>query len=155
MSAKGGRGNKNSLIDLSGTFLIVLPVADSMAYFKKKLDSIEFGANNYVHPEKHAPTIIAQDKDNRFVTDADIINWNNKKDQKDIVCGTGIFNGVEGTVILHELGGTNYAVSITILDDPTDVGTIFVEPDNYSCVVKNTGSNKTSSFTYTLIKYYK
>ena len=122
---------------------------------KKKLDSIEFGANNYVHPEKHDPTIIAQDKDNRFVTDADIINWNNKKDQKDIVCGTGIFNGVEGTVILHELGGTNYTVSITILDDPTDVGTIYVEPDNYSCVVKNTGSNKTSSFTYTLIKYYK
>lgn len=42
---------------------------------KKKLDGIAENANNYVHPEHHAPSIITQDADNRFVTDAQITKW--------------------------------------------------------------------------------
>ena len=45
---------------------------------KKKLDTIEEYANNYTHPQYHDPSIIKQDKNNRFVTDAQIKYWNEK-----------------------------------------------------------------------------
>ncbi|KAF6576573.1 hypothetical protein JDW19_02410 [Paenibacillus polymyxa] len=45
---------------------------------KTKLDGIEDGANNYVHPATHPPSIIAQDTANRFVTDAEKAAWNAK-----------------------------------------------------------------------------
>ena len=45
---------------------------------KIKLDSIEENANNYIHPETHDPSIIKQDKNNRFVSDAEKASWNNK-----------------------------------------------------------------------------
>lgn len=38
---------------------------------KTKLDGVAAGANNYVHPATHAPSIIAQDANNRFMTDAE------------------------------------------------------------------------------------
>jgi len=41
-----------------------------------KLDGIEAGANNYTHPANHAPSIITQDTNNRFVTDAEKVAWN-------------------------------------------------------------------------------
>lgn len=47
---------------------------------KIKLDSIEKDANNYIHPEYHDPSIIKQDSEHRFVTDADKSIWNNKAD---------------------------------------------------------------------------
>ncbi|MGE6261093.1 hypothetical protein ACQKCU_25005 [Heyndrickxia sporothermodurans] len=46
---------------------------------KKKLDGIESGANKYVHPASHAPSIIVQDVNNRFVTDNQIKDWNSKE----------------------------------------------------------------------------
>lgn len=45
---------------------------------KAKLDGVEVGANNYVHPASHSPQIIAQDANNRFVSDAEKANWNAK-----------------------------------------------------------------------------
>lgn len=45
---------------------------------KAKLDGIEEGANNYVHPAMHPPSIIAQDTSNRFVTDSEKAAWNAK-----------------------------------------------------------------------------
>lgn len=48
---------------------------------KKKLDTIEDGANKYIHPETHDPSIIKQDKFNRFVSDLDKSTWNNKVDR--------------------------------------------------------------------------
>lgn len=45
---------------------------------RNKLDGIAAGANNYTHPATHAPSIIAQDTNNRFVTDANISTWNAK-----------------------------------------------------------------------------
>jgi len=43
---------------------------------KSKLDGIASGANNYTHPVTHPPSIIAEDSNNRFVTDAQIAQWN-------------------------------------------------------------------------------
>jgi len=45
---------------------------------KSKLDGISAGANNYVHPSTHPPSIIAQDANNRFVTDSEKSTWNAK-----------------------------------------------------------------------------
>ena len=56
---------------------------------KTKLAGIEEGANLYVHPETHAPSIIAQDVDNRFVTDVQIAAWNAKED----AANKGVANG--------------------------------------------------------------
>lgn len=49
---------------------------------KLKLDSIEEGANRYIHPENHLPSIILEDKDHRFVTDIEKELWNNKAEVK-------------------------------------------------------------------------
>ena len=45
---------------------------------KSKLAGIETGANKYVHPSTHAPSIITQDVNNRFVTDAEKAVWSGK-----------------------------------------------------------------------------
>lgn len=46
---------------------------------KAKLDGIATGANNYVHPVTHSPSIIAQDAANRFVSDTEKAAWNSKE----------------------------------------------------------------------------
>jgi hypothetical protein len=43
-----------------------------------KLAAIEANANNYVHPDTHAATMIVEDTTHRFVSDTDIANWNQK-----------------------------------------------------------------------------
>ncbi|MCM3294123.1 hypothetical protein M3661_28920 [Paenibacillus sp. MER 180] len=45
---------------------------------KAKLDGVQAGANNYVHPTTHPPSIIAQDANNRFVSDTEKATWNSK-----------------------------------------------------------------------------
>ncbi len=45
---------------------------------KKKLDGIASNANNYVHPDSHKATMITQDSTHRFVSDAQINEWNAK-----------------------------------------------------------------------------
>ena len=45
---------------------------------RTKLAGIETGANKYVHPASHPPSIITQDENNRFVTDAEKASWSNK-----------------------------------------------------------------------------
>ncbi|WP_341323349.1 hypothetical protein NSQ62_07715 [Solibacillus sp. FSL H8-0523] len=45
---------------------------------KTKLDGIATNANNYTHPSNHPASIITQDTNNRFVTDAEKATWNEK-----------------------------------------------------------------------------
>ena len=45
---------------------------------KVKLNGIATGATNYVHPANHSPSVINQDTNNRFVTDAEKSTWNGK-----------------------------------------------------------------------------
>jgi hypothetical protein len=42
---------------------------------KTKMDGVATGANNYVHPASHPASIITQDTNNRFVTDAEKALW--------------------------------------------------------------------------------
>ena len=63
---------------------------------KAKLDVIEAKANNYVHPEKHDPSIIIQDETNRFVTDIQIQKWDNKAENKTATTGSnGLMSRVD------------------------------------------------------------
>ena len=45
-----------------------------------KLNGIDDEANKYIHPDSHAPSIITQDENNRFVTDAEKTKWNDKSE---------------------------------------------------------------------------
>lgn len=61
---------------------------------KSKLAGIAAGATNYTHPATHSPSIIAQDANNRFVSDAEKAAWNNKADKAHkIIAGTGLSGG--------------------------------------------------------------
>lgn len=55
---------------------------------KNKLAGIAAGANNYTHPTNHPASVITQDVDNRFVTDAEKAAWNAK--QAPLVSGTNL-----------------------------------------------------------------
>jgi hypothetical protein len=55
---------------------------------KNKLSGIEAGANNYVHPSTHPPSIIVQDSSNRFVSDTEKSTWNGKESA--ITAGTSL-----------------------------------------------------------------
>jgi len=47
------------------------------------------GLNNYTHPVNHPPSIILQDANNRFVSDAEKSDWNSKLDNDSLInCGT-------------------------------------------------------------------
>ncbi|MGG1483543.1 hypothetical protein ABEI56_05585 [Peribacillus castrilensis] len=46
---------------------------------KLKLNGVATGANNYVHPATHPPSIIAQDSSNLFTTAIEKSNWNSKE----------------------------------------------------------------------------
>lgn len=102
-----------------------------------KLNGIAENANNYSHPVTHSPSIIAQDANNRFVSDTEKTNWNNKastatattsanglmsstdkskldgivanatKTENSVTNGNVKINGVETNVYTHPGTGTN------------------------------------------------
>lgn len=55
-----------------------LSTEDYTTIEKQKLAGIATGANNYVHPSAHVPSVITQDANHRFVTDTEKNNWNSK-----------------------------------------------------------------------------
>ncbi|WP_273225660.1 hypothetical protein [Geosporobacter ferrireducens] len=59
-----------------------LSTEDFTTIEKQKLAGIENGANNYVHPSTHPPSIIVQNSTNRFVTDAEKTSWNDANTKK-------------------------------------------------------------------------
>jgi len=60
------------LISTSGSGNIITPTE------RTKLNGIESSANNYIHPTSHAPSIISEDPNHRFVTDTEKNTWNAK-----------------------------------------------------------------------------
>lgn len=60
---------------------------------KTKLDGVEASANNYTHPANHAPSIIAQDASNRFVSDAEKAAWDAKQPAGNYATGGGTATG--------------------------------------------------------------
>lgn len=93
-----------------------LSTEDYTSAEKTKLASVEEGANAYTHPDNHPASIIAQDADNRFVTDDEKTTWNAK--QAALVSGTNI-KTINGESLL---GGGDLVVAGGggIPDAPTD-----------------------------------
>ncbi len=75
---------KQNRDDLANLDLSNIAETDTLKHFSKelkdKLESIEEGANKYIHPVSHAATMIEEDTAHRFVTDTQIDTWNNKAD---------------------------------------------------------------------------
>ena len=86
-----------------------LSTEDYTSAEKAKLASVENGANAYIHPAKHPASIITQDENNRFVTDAEKAAWNAK--QAALVSGINIkkINGEsllgDGDLVVTGSGG--------------------------------------------------
>lgn len=51
---------------------------------KLKLNNIEANANFYHHPDSHPASIILQDETHRFVSDENMITWNDKYTKKEV-----------------------------------------------------------------------
>lgn len=69
---------------------------------KTKLDGVAAGANNYVHPANHPPSIITQDVNNRFVTDTEKTSWSNKAEK---IIATAIADGLMSKADKSKLDG--------------------------------------------------
>lgn len=114
---------------------------------KTKLAGIAAGANNYVHPANHSPSIITQDSTNRFVTDAEKSLWNAKSDLGLGVTSTTAFRG--------DYGNTAYTHAQTVTGNPhgttkTDLGLSNVENKSSSTIRSEiTSANVTTALTFT------
>jgi len=65
---------------------------------KSKLAGVAANANNYVHPANHSASVIVQDANNRFVTDAEKGAWNGKASTNSpVLYGKTIFSRSDGT----------------------------------------------------------
>ena len=123
---------------------------------KLKIDSVEQGANRYVHPATHNPDMIEQTADKQFVSGNDKLVWNAKFGRGDFVRGSAVFNGRTGVKVDHGLGDYTklYNVIITVTSNVTPdlVGTISVvkEPDYF--MVYSSGDDIGDTFDYVLIK---
>ena len=84
---------------------------------KTKLDGIEAGANKYTHPTNHAATMITEDTDHKFVTDAQIAAWTAK-------ASTDVATG--------EANGLMLAADKTKLDGIAVNANNYVHPDDES-----------------------
>ena len=105
------------------------------------------GANNYIHPASHAPSIITQDANNRFVTDTEKATWNAKSTLSLGTTSTTAFRG--------DYGNTAYAHSQIVTGNPhgttkTDLGLGSVENKSSATIRSEiTSSNVTTALGYT------
>ncbi|WP_353096253.1 hypothetical protein [Tissierella praeacuta] len=66
---------------------------------KDKLDEIEEGANNYIHPKTHSANIIVENENKRFVSDAAIANWDDANSKKHAHINKSILDIITQTLI--------------------------------------------------------
>ncbi len=91
-----------------------LSTEDYTTLEKNKLAGIDNNANNYTHPATHPPSIIDEDENNRFVTDAEKDRWDNVAQTS--ATGNITVNldsnrhysrtGISGTISISEPSGT-------------------------------------------------
>ena len=77
---------------------------------KTKLDGIAAGATAYVHPSNHPASVITQDVNNRFVTDAEKTAWNAKVGTVKTINGQSIVGS--GDLVLA--ASSTFATDITV-----------------------------------------
>lgn len=131
-------------LDITGTQLEVKAATTSQAGTmsasdKIKLDGIAANANNYAHPANHPASIITQDANNRFVTDAEKASWNDKQDT--LVSGTNIKTINNASL----LGSGNVSTSTLVINNKTSAYTVVAE-DN-GTIINCTSGTFTVSLT--------
>lgn len=108
---------------------------------KTKLSGIAENANNYVHPTTHSPAIIAQDSNNRFVTDTEKASWNGK------ASGTHVHSAADitsGTLPVAR-GGTAATTAAQAL---TNLGAASTTAPTFTGAVTVLQTGNTNSFTH-------
>jgi len=100
---------------------------------KSKLDNVAANANNYTHPANHAPSVIAQDTNNRFVSDAEKTAWN-AKGNSNLELGETFSNAYRG-----DRGKTAYDHS-QAAHAPSDANN-YVHPANHPASVITQDAN--------------
>ncbi|MGN9161209.1 hypothetical protein [Clostridium sulfidigenes] len=93
---------------VAGTNISIIPDATT--------DKVTINNNySYTHPTTHPPSIIAQDANNKFVSDTEKSAWNSKTDKYAVNIG----NGAATTItVTHNLGTTDVTVSIREVASP-------------------------------------
>ncbi|WP_405154779.1 hypothetical protein [Paenibacillus sp. FSL K6-0108] len=76
---------------------------------KTKLNGVEAEANKYVHPATHPPAIIAQDTENRFVSDAEKAGWSGKAEPTE---ATTTVKGLMSPTDKQKLNGIQAAAEV-------------------------------------------
>lgn len=119
---------------------------------KLKLTGVAVNANDYVHPVQHPPSIIAQDSNNRFVTDAEKTFWGGKADtdnywSKSELAATG---GTADKVDWSQLKNVPSFGSDKWLDPVEDINARdALTPELGDCVlVQDDGDGKAAQYAY-------
>ena len=75
------RGDGTWAVPKNTTYSVVTTTTNGLMSYDmlNKLNGIEAGANKYIHPTNHPASMITQDANNRFVTDAEKSTWNAKE----------------------------------------------------------------------------
>ena len=75
------RGDGTWAVPINTTYSVVTTTTNGLMSYDmlNKLNGIEAGANKYIHPANHPASMITQDANNRFVTDAEKSTWNAKE----------------------------------------------------------------------------
>lgn len=91
-----------------------------------KLNGVATNANNYTHPSTHPPSIISQNADNRFMTDAERTKLSGIQAGAQVNPGvaTTSANGLMSSADKTKLNGIQYAVGTYKGDGPTISKTI-------------------------------
>jgi hypothetical protein len=67
--------------------------------------------------------------------------------------GSGTFNSSTGTTITHNLGNTNYRVSVIATSDPGGaLGEIFITKSTNNVIIKCSGDDTVTTFDYIIHK---
>ncbi len=93
------------------------------------LDSLEDYINNftpYIHPEFHEPSIILQNSNNRFVTDAEKIEWNSKWDyDENDIKSIKVDNAVNADTV------NGFTVGVNVPSDALFTDTVYIHPSTH------------------------
>ena len=126
---------------------------------KTKLDGIAANANNYTHPQNHPATMITEDTDHKFVTDAQIAAWTAKPADKEAIGLGNVTNDAQvkrsemgvadGVATLDSTGKVPAAQLPSFVDDVLEVENYEALPETGEAakIYVTTDTNKTYRWT--------
>jgi len=113
---------------------------------REKLAGIAADANKYSHPANHLPSVIAQDANNRFVTDADILTLN---DAEAKFAKNNAFNKTFGVIVGTVAQGNDSRIlnAIPAYDRSIVSASITGDANKVLTITKQDGTTVAANFT--------